>query len=160
TSNHQSGISWSEQERFVVGPGAFRKLKGATSRRPRTESIVQHRGQHCRVVWSRNRTAPQRAGATKRRIQAAAAIAASVAGLAIVGTNATESTGAFNATTATARQARKMRRPRTHVVRRGDTLSKVAQRYGVSLKAMKRANPFVAPDRIEVGAILRIPQTH
>jgi len=59
TSNHQSGISWSEQERFVVGPGAFRKLKGATSRRPRTESIVQHRGQHCRVVWSRNRTAPQ-----------------------------------------------------------------------------------------------------
>ncbi|MEM7675023.1 MAG: TraM recognition domain-containing protein [Myxococcota bacterium] len=157
--NHQSGVSWSEQERFIVGPGVFRQLKGASSRRPKAESVVQHRGQHSRITWSRNHTVPKRTGTAKRRFQVTAAIATAVTGLAFIGTSADGPPPATNAVPAATRHARRAYRPRTHVVRRGETLSRIARRYGVSLQAMKRANPLIAPDRIEAGAIVLIPRT-
>lgn len=50
-------------------------------------------------------------------------------------------------------------RPRTvrHKVRRGENLSKIAQRYGVTVAAIKRANNLTS-DRIQVGQRLVIPQ--
>jgi LysM repeat protein len=45
----------------------------------------------------------------------------------------------------------------THTVRRGDTLSKLAERYGTSVDAIAQANNIQNRDRISVGQQLRIP---
>lgn len=45
-----------------------------------------------------------------------------------------------------------------HVVKRGDTLSKIARRYGSSVKALVRANPNIHnPNRIFVGQRICVP---
>jgi LysM repeat protein len=44
-----------------------------------------------------------------------------------------------------------------HVVQPGETLSQIAARYGVSVPDLARANELSNPDRILVGAVLRIP---
>lgn len=49
-------------------------------------------------------------------------------------------------------------RARHHVVRRGDTLSEIAQRYRVSVAALKRANGLEG-SRLRVGQRLLIPAT-
>lgn len=45
----------------------------------------------------------------------------------------------------------------TYTVVRGDWLAKIAQRLGVSLKALVEANDISDPTRIEVGQVLIIP---
>jgi murein DD-endopeptidase MepM/ murein hydrolase activator NlpD len=45
-----------------------------------------------------------------------------------------------------------------HVVRKGETLSSIARRYGVSSYAIARYNGLRDPNRIEVGQRLRIPR--
>ncbi|HNQ88519.1 MAG TPA: LysM peptidoglycan-binding domain-containing protein [Verrucomicrobiota bacterium] len=47
--------------------------------------------------------------------------------------------------------------PRTHTVRAGDTLSRIARRYGVSLRDLISANPGVRPERLKIGEPLRLP---
>jgi N-acetylmuramoyl-L-alanine amidase len=47
-------------------------------------------------------------------------------------------------------------RPRRHVIRRGDTLSHIAQRYGVSMSAIRATNKLT-DDRLLVGKVLAIP---
>jgi N-acetylmuramoyl-L-alanine amidase len=47
-------------------------------------------------------------------------------------------------------------RPRRHVIRRGDTLSHIAQRYGVSMRAIRATNRLTN-DRLMVGKVLAIP---
>jgi len=47
---------------------------------------------------------------------------------------------------------------RTHLVVRGDTLSGIAARYGVSQDALKRANGIGANNVVMLGATLRIPR--
>lgn len=44
-----------------------------------------------------------------------------------------------------------------HVVQRGDTLSKIARTYGVSLQELIRANNLVNPDLLSIGTELVIP---
>ena len=44
-----------------------------------------------------------------------------------------------------------------HAVSRGDTLSKIAERYNVSLVALKRSNSLKT-DVIRIGQVLTIPQ--
>lgn len=46
----------------------------------------------------------------------------------------------------------------THTVRRGDTLSAIALRYGVSVWALVQANGIRNPSLIYVGQVLRIPR--
>lgn len=46
---------------------------------------------------------------------------------------------------------------RTHVVQRGETLSVIAEKYGVSVAAIVDANRITDPDRIEAGVTLQIP---
>jgi len=46
---------------------------------------------------------------------------------------------------------------RTYVVRRGDTLSAIALRYGVSTWALAQANGIRNPSFIYIGQVLRIP---
>jgi LysM repeat protein len=46
---------------------------------------------------------------------------------------------------------------RTHTVRAGETLFAIARRYGVSMDALRAANPGVQGDRIQAGQTLRIP---
>lgn len=54
--------------------------------------------------------------------------------------------------------SRRTARTRTHVVKRGETLTGLARRYGVSLQALKDANGLHGDDpRIRAGASLRIP---
>ena len=48
--------------------------------------------------------------------------------------------------------------PVTYVVRQGDTLTGIAERFGVSLEVLMRANGLSDPDRILVGQSLTIPQ--
>ena len=48
------------------------------------------------------------------------------------------------------------RRPRLHTVRRGDTLSHLAQRYGTSVRALMRVNRL-GSSRLRIGKTLRIP---
>jgi N-acetylmuramoyl-L-alanine amidase len=46
--------------------------------------------------------------------------------------------------------------PRRHVIRRGDTLSELAQRYGVSMASLRRHNQL-RDDKLMLGAVLTIP---
>ncbi len=46
---------------------------------------------------------------------------------------------------------------RTYKVRRGDTLSEIARRYGTSLFAIYYANPSVSARRLKIGQMLAIP---
>ena len=46
--------------------------------------------------------------------------------------------------------------PRRHVIRRGDTLSHIAQRYGVSMSSLRATNKL-RNDRLLVGKVLAIP---
>lgn len=45
---------------------------------------------------------------------------------------------------------------RQHVIRRGDTLSDIAQRYGVTLTSLRKSNNL-RDDKLLVGAVLNIP---
>jgi spore coat assembly protein SafA len=46
----------------------------------------------------------------------------------------------------------------TYVVRPGDTLSGIAERFGVSLGALEAANPQITnPDLINPGQVIKIP---
>ena len=48
--------------------------------------------------------------------------------------------------------------PHTHTVQPGDTLSKIAKRYNVSVEDLLRANPRIKnPDYIQVGWKIKIP---
>jgi N-acetylmuramoyl-L-alanine amidase len=46
--------------------------------------------------------------------------------------------------------------PRRHVIRRGDTLSHIAQTYGVSMSSLRATNKLTN-DRLLVGKVLAIP---
>jgi membrane-bound lytic murein transglycosylase D len=47
--------------------------------------------------------------------------------------------------------------PRTHTVRRGETLTGLARRYGVSVEALREANGMSGREKLRTGAALRIP---
>lgn len=44
-----------------------------------------------------------------------------------------------------------------HTVRRGETLTRIADRYGLSLDAVRAANPAIDPSRLREGATVRVP---
>jgi len=46
---------------------------------------------------------------------------------------------------------------RTHRVQPGETLSYIAKRYGLSLAAIRSANPRLDPNRIRPGVVLNLP---
>jgi membrane-bound lytic murein transglycosylase D len=47
--------------------------------------------------------------------------------------------------------------PRTHLVRRGDTLTELAKRYGVSVEALREANGMSQRETLKAGTSLKIP---
>ncbi|HEX2168368.1 MAG TPA: D-alanyl-D-alanine carboxypeptidase/D-alanyl-D-alanine-endopeptidase, partial [Longimicrobiales bacterium] len=49
------------------------------------------------------------------------------------------------------------RETRTHRIARGETLSHVARRYGVTIGTIERANPGLDARRIQVGQLIRVP---
>jgi LysM repeat protein len=49
------------------------------------------------------------------------------------------------------------RPPATHTVQDGDALSKIAQRYGISVADLVQANHLADPDALVVGQVLTIP---
>ena len=53
-------------------------------------------------------------------------------------------------------QSQQQSRPKTHTVRRGETLTSIAQKYGVTVSALRQANN-ISGDRINVGQKLKIP---
>lgn len=44
-----------------------------------------------------------------------------------------------------------------HHVQRGDTLTSIARSYGVSLRALRAANPDLDPRRLQIGQVVQIP---
>ena len=48
-------------------------------------------------------------------------------------------------------------RPRTVVVRAGDTLGEIAQRFGTTTAVLQALNHLPDPDLIVVGQVLRLP---
>ena len=48
-------------------------------------------------------------------------------------------------------------RPRSYRVRRGDTLSTIASRFGLSMRRLARANGIVPPYTIQIGQRLKVP---
>jgi len=46
---------------------------------------------------------------------------------------------------------------RTHTVRRGETLTGLAKRYGVSVQALRDANGLTGRDGLRAGATIKIP---
>lgn len=47
----------------------------------------------------------------------------------------------------------------SHTVQPGDTLTRIADRYDVSIKALLKANNLPNPDFLEVGQVINLPQT-
>jgi membrane-bound lytic murein transglycosylase D len=47
----------------------------------------------------------------------------------------------------------------THRVLRGETLSHIAKRYGVSVASLQSANGNISPRRLRVGQVVRVPST-
>lgn len=45
----------------------------------------------------------------------------------------------------------------THRVARGETLSEIARRYGVSVTVLRGANPGIEPRRLRIGKVLTVP---
>lgn len=45
-----------------------------------------------------------------------------------------------------------------HKIQSGDTLSKLAKKYAVSLSSILKANPDVNPERLKIGQEIKIPQ--
>lgn len=48
---------------------------------------------------------------------------------------------------------------RSHTVKQGETLAAIARRYGVKVEALASANPRVDSRRLQVGAVLTIPNS-
>ncbi|MCB8976938.1 MAG: LysM peptidoglycan-binding domain-containing protein [Ardenticatenaceae bacterium] len=48
---------------------------------------------------------------------------------------------------------------RTHTVQAGETLTAIAQQYGVTVQAIVTANEITNPDRVTVGTTLVIPES-
>jgi len=46
----------------------------------------------------------------------------------------------------------------TYTFQSGDTLSKIAKRFGVTVDAMVKANNIANPNLIKPGQVLKIPQ--
>lgn len=46
----------------------------------------------------------------------------------------------------------------SHIVRAGDTLTKIAERYDVSIRALLNANDLPNPDFLRVGQVLELPE--
>jgi spore germination protein len=44
-----------------------------------------------------------------------------------------------------------------HIVRAGETLARIASRYGLTIAALVAANELTSPDRIPIGLQLSIP---
>jgi membrane-bound lytic murein transglycosylase D len=57
-----------------------------------------------------------------------------------------------------AKRAAELASAPTHRVRRGETLSHIARRYGVSVSALRTANGNLSPRRLQVGQQLRVPR--
>jgi membrane-bound lytic murein transglycosylase D len=55
------------------------------------------------------------------------------------------------------RPAEKVAAGRTHRMKRGETLSHLANRYGVSVSAIRAANGNISPQRVRAGQVLAIP---
>lgn len=54
--------------------------------------------------------------------------------------------------------AEKKAAPGTHVIVQGDMISALANRYGVTEKAILKANPGLKPGNLKLGAVIRLPQ--
>ena len=48
--------------------------------------------------------------------------------------------------------------PRTYVVQKGDSLSSIAARFGVTVQALMAANGLANPNLVNVGQVLVIPE--
>lgn len=46
---------------------------------------------------------------------------------------------------------------KTYRVKKGDTMWEIARRFGITVAALKKANPKVDPNRMRVGTVLAIP---
>ena len=60
-------------------------------------------------------------------------------------------------TPATAKQSSQLKSKKFHVVKRGDTLTRIAQKYKVSIQALAKTNRLNHKSPIPVGASLQIP---
>ncbi|MED4068654.1 N-acetylmuramoyl-L-alanine amidase [Priestia megaterium] len=45
----------------------------------------------------------------------------------------------------------------THTIVKGDTLTKIADKYGVTVDAIKKENPGVEPTKLQIGQIIKLP---
>jgi membrane-bound lytic murein transglycosylase D len=70
---------------------------------------------------------------------------------------AARSSAAFAKPVKTKASATPAAKPRTHRVRRGETLTGLAKRYGVSLEALREANGLSGNPKIKAGISLKIP---
>jgi membrane-bound lytic murein transglycosylase D len=59
--------------------------------------------------------------------------------------------------TALARSERKLMEYRIHIVREGDTLSEIAQSYGIPLEMIVDANPPLKPHALKIGSRIMVP---
>jgi LysM repeat protein len=100
------------------------------------------------------------ADSSSARIAAPLALVAAVVGIAIV-IAASQTSGDSASVRASGRPAvhravHHKPRPRTVVVRAGDTLSAIAGRTGVAVEALQTLNPGVDPQALQAGQRLKL----
>jgi membrane-bound lytic murein transglycosylase D len=64
--------------------------------------------------------------------------------------------GAYTAETKKSKKAGNTQKTKYHYVKKGETLSDISKRYGVSLKTLKQLNPNISVSRIKAGDKIRV----
>jgi len=64
--------------------------------------------------------------------------------------------GAYTAETKKSKKAGNTQKTKYHYVKKGETLSDISKRYGISLKTLKQLNPNISVSRIKAGDKIRV----
>lgn len=90
------------------------------------------------------------------RIVAPAALAVIVVAVLMVVNSGTGDSGSETAARTTVTDAAKQPKRRLYTVRAGDSLGKIADRYGITVERLTELNPKVDPQAIRAGQRLRL----
>jgi LysM repeat protein len=153
-----------ELDESIVGVGSevMKTNRALTGIRDQTQSALTEMGRDIRANRAQVNENTNRIGELDEKIKTPPPPVASQARTNLsTGTTTTSQSGNranFRQTDGTQSPEGSADRPAEHRIKPGDTLSKLADLYGLSLDDILDANPGIDPRRLQVGQPIRLPQ--